>query len=156
MALYNPGDQIPDLKVTDAEGHLKPLSAQMGKRGLLIFALRGTWCAFCVQQIKSVQRHYHRYAGVGVTSVFITPESEDSLWTLKISQPQPLNFGLHSDPGRETMELFIEREHIDTLPATYLLDTDRRVVWRYIGKDAEDHPGHQTLLEAIAGSLVAT
>jgi len=153
MPIYDLGQVVPDVKVTDTEGHLKPLSQQMGQKGLLIFVLRGTWCAFCVDQINTVQRNHHRYAEQGVESVFITPETADSVWSFRISQARPLKFGIHPDTKRETLELFISQTEIGILPATYLLDTRLRVVWRYIGKDEEDRPNHPAILEAVRAFL---
>lgn len=150
MSVLQIGDSAPDIQITNAEGKLVPLSQAVGEKGLLVFVLRGTWCAFCVDQIAGVQRNYHRYAKQGVESVFITPEDGDSVWTFRISQPKPLSFGLHADPSRETMELFVLQEHVETMPATYLLDNDLKVVWSYYGTGEEDRPGHQTIMDAIA------
>ena len=149
----NVGDVVPDIKVMDATGHLTPLSQQMGDKGLLVFVLRGTWCSFCVQQIQSVQRNHHRYTNQGVASVFISPEAAESVHTFRISYPRPLPFGLHSDPTREMLEIFVEQESVGVLPATYLLNKDRNIVWRYIGQHKEDRPGHHQLTQIIGELL---
>lgn len=156
MEIFQVGDVVPNLDVTDAEGHLKPLSKQMGEKGLLIFVLRGTWCPSCVMQIKMVQRHYQRYLELGVNSQFILPEPEDSVWTFKISQPRPLKFGLHADPLHQTTELFLPTKGIGVLPAAYLLNTERQVVWTHIGESLEDRPTHQQILDAISQHLAGT
>jgi peroxiredoxin len=153
MSVFNVGDIVPDLRVVDSGGRLKPLSEQMGEKGLLVFVLRGTWCAFCVNQINSVQRNYHRYANQGVETVFITPEPYESIETFKLSLARPLPFGLHADPTRQTVEYFVERGAVGVSPATYVLDRDRRIVWRYIGKHEEDRPGHNQITQVIADYL---
>ncbi len=155
MQTFMIGDTIPDIQVTNTEGQLTPLSAQMGEKGLLLFILRGTWCPVCVMQIKMVQRYYTSYWDLGVNSQFVMPEEEDSVWTFKVSQPRPLLFGLHPDPKRETSELFLPTEGIGVLPAAYLLNTDRQVVWQHIGQHLEDRPTHQQLLDAITANLAS-
>lgn len=153
MAGYQLGERVPDIFVSDAEGKLKMLSEQLGERGLLIFVLRGTWCPTCVAQIQTVRRNYQKYAAEGVNTVFISPETEDNVWAFRISQPTPLPFGLHADPDRQTMELFIQSDAIGELPAAYLLDTQRRVIWRHLGIRADDRPSHQQILDAMTQFL---
>lgn len=153
MAGYVLGKIVPDIFVADSEGQLKLLSAQVGKRGLLIFVLRGTWCPTCVAQIQTVRRHYQKYASEGVETVFISPEAEENVWAYRISQPTPLPFGLYADPNHQTAQLFIQDEAVGTLPAAYLLDGERRVVWRYLGTRADDRPSHQQILDAVTQFL---
>jgi peroxiredoxin len=129
------------------------LSAQIGERGLLVFVLRGTWCAICVEQMNTIQRNYHRFVGQGVTTVFLTPEAEGPVHTYKISQPTPLQYGLHPDPNLSALEQFIQRDSIGLLPAVYLLNRDLRVVWRHLGEHSEDRPSNTRLLEAIQTNL---
>lgn len=155
MPKFAIGDVLPDLMVNDTEGQAVPLSKMIGSRGLFIFVLRGTWCPFCVTQIQSVRRNQSRYTELGVNSVFITPESRDSLWAFRMSMANPLPFGLYADPKHDTLAQLVREDAIATLPVTYLLDTNRRVVWNYIGKDSEDRPGHRTVMQAIEAHLAA-
>jgi peroxiredoxin len=154
MSGYDIGDTVADIRISDPEGRLQPLSAQIGERGLLVFVLRGTWCAICVEQMNTIQRNYHRFVGQGVTTVFQTPEAEGPVHTYKISQPTPLQYGLHPDPNLSALEQFIQRDSIGLLPAVYLLNRDLRVVWRHLGEHSEDRPSNTRLLEAIQNHLI--
>jgi hypothetical protein len=102
-----------------------------------------------VQQLSTIQRNYHRFTGQGVASVFLTPEEEGSVFSYKISQPTPLRFGLHPDPGLSALAQYISSDDIGILPAAYLLDRNLRVVWRHLGQHSEDRPSNTRLLEAI-------
>jgi peroxiredoxin len=153
MSGYDIGDTLTDIRVSDPLGHLKLLSDQIGERGLLVFVLRGTWCAICVEQMTTIQRNYHRFVGQGVTSVFLTPEAEGPVHTYKISQPTPLQYGLHPDPELSALEQFIQRDSIGLLPAVYLIDHNLRVVWRHLGEHSEDRPSNTRLLQIIDAVL---
>lgn len=155
MKTYEIGDVLPDMRVADPQGSLKPLSAQMGEKGLVIFVLRGTWCPSCVSQIHGVQRNYNRYTRHGVTTVFISPEDARTIDNFRLSMPAPLRFGLHSDPKRETSEFFIPvpDEDFTVETATYLINHERQVVWSCFGNPVHDFPSHEQLLAAIESAL---
>lgn len=122
----------------------------MGSCGLLIFVLRGTWRPISVTQVHTIRRNYQELIERGITPVFISPEAEDSVWTFKISQPHPLPFALHADPKRTTTQMFVIPENIGILPAVYLLNRERQIVWTYIGEHSEDRPNQAQLIEAIS------
>jgi|GEM_PF-4247281 len=153
MDIFYVGDHLPDLKIADDKGSLKPLSDQMGKNGLAIFVLRGTWCPSCVSQISGVQRNYGQYSNKGVQSVFISPEEASAVEAFKISHPTPLKFGLHSDPKRETTELFLPKIENSPETATYLLNKEREVVWVRLGNAETDFPTHGEVITAIETHL---
>lgn len=152
---YAVGDVLPDLTVSDLEGQPTPLSAQMGDAGLLLVVLRGTWCPFCVGQIHAMRRYYPRFRELGINLVFVVPEDQARVWSFAVSSPEPLPFALHADERIEiTDDLTMVPETPSDRPlALYLLRPNRRIVWRYIGDDAETYPSYQQLLVTVTEHL---
>lgn len=148
---YDVGDILPNLIVTDADSQPTTLNDEMGDRGLLLFALRGTWCSFCVGQIHTMQKRYPIYQNMGVNSVFIVPEAHTKVWSFTISSRQPLPFGLHADERQDvTDSLTLTPTTPSERPlGIYLLNRDRKVLWRYVGFEADEYASQDALLTAI-------
>ena len=152
---YEIGDILPDIVVTDADSQPTTLSQEMGDKGLLLFALRGMWCSFCVGQIHTMQRHYPMYSRLGVNSVFIVPEAQTKVWSFAISSPKPLPFGLHADESQViTNALTMTPDTPSERPlGIYLLNGERKIVWRYVGFEADEYASQDTLVAAINNYL---
>lgn len=153
MERYSIGDILPDVSANDSDGITRQISAHMGERGLLLFVLRGTWCSICLAQMRTVQRNYKHYQELGVQSVFLSPEDETAIFSYQVSLPRPPAYTLYADPEKKTIQLLLNPDDIGVLPATYLLDTERRVMWVHRGQHAEDRPTHANLLAAIEAHL---
>lgn len=152
---YPIGSILPDMMVTDAGNMPSTLSRQMGERGLLLYVLRGTWCPFCVSQINGMRRRYPRYQQQGVDTVFIVPEPVANVYSFAISSPHPLPFGLHADEQTELADTLTHpvEDPNDRPIGIYLLNTQRQVVWRFVGTEDDDYPSQQRLLDLIQHQL---
>lgn len=148
---YEVGDILPDIVVTDADSQPTTLSQEMGEKGLLLFALRGTWCSFCVGQIHTMQKRYPVYSQLRVNSVFIVPEAQTKVWSFAISSPKPLPFGLHADESQAiTNDLTLTPPTPSERPlGIYLLNRERKIVWRYVGFEADEYASQVALVSAI-------
>ena len=148
---YEIGDVLPDIVVTDADNQPTTLSQEMGDKGLLLFALRGTWCSFCVGQIHTMQKRYPVYSQLGVNSVFIVPEAQTKVWSFAISSPKPLPFGLHADESQAITDALTMRPDTPSERplGIYLLDCERKIVWRYVGFEADEYASQDALIAAI-------
>lgn len=149
--VYDIGATVPDLIVTDADNMPASLTSQMGERGLLIYVLRGTWCAFCIGQIDKMRRRYPKYQARGVNTVFIVPEPQATVYGFAVSAPQPLPFSLHADEQLDIANsLTREVDEPNQRPiGIYLLSPKREVVWRFVGHEDEDFPSQDRIFDQI-------
>ena len=144
------GDTLPDFKITNVYGDESTLQQEMGKNGLIIFVLRGTWCPFCIHQIVATRVRYIHFQRRGVNAVFVIPEEAFKVDGFRLTVSKPLPFGLHADEDATIADLLVGA----ALPGTsrkigiYLLNRERKIVWRYVGWD-NDYPSHQVVMDAI-------
>jgi peroxiredoxin len=63
-----------------------------------------------------------------------------------------LTFPLLSDPEAQAIRLYagLEEDTGRAKPATFVIDRRGRVAWSYIGKDANDRPTTEMILEALS------
>jgi peroxiredoxin len=148
------GDQLPDFKVTSADGEDSTLQSEMGTNGLLIYVLRGTWCPFCIHQIVAARARYPNLQKHGVNAVFVIPEEVFKIDGFRLTVSRPLPFGLHADEEATIANTLAG----EPLPGTsrkvaiYLLNREREVKWRFVGWD-DDYPAHHVVLDAIKEHL---
>ncbi|PJF40202.1 MAG: hypothetical protein CUN55_13015 [Phototrophicales bacterium] len=155
MSQYEVGTILPDLIVNDADNMPTSLKTQMGEKGLLIYVLRGTWCPFCVGQIDRVRRRYPKYQAQGVNTVFIVPEPYATVNGFAVSTPRPLPFQLYADEQSTLADALtypVETPRERPI-GIYLLNKERKIVWRFVGHEDENFPTQQDILDVIATYL---
>jgi len=87
--------------------------------------------------------------------VFIVPETHTKVWSFAISSPKPLPFGLHADEAQIiTNDLTMTPDTPSDRPlGIYLLNRERKAVWRYVGFEADEYPSQSALVAAITDHL---
>jgi peroxiredoxin len=145
-----PGDTLPDFKVTNVNGDESTLQQEMGENGLLIFVLRGTWCPFCVHQIVATRARFPHFQRRGVNAVFVIPEEAFKTDAFRLTVRKPLPFGLHADEDATIADMLVGAVPPGTTRKVgiYLLNLEREIVWRFVGWD-DDYPVHQDVIDAI-------
>lgn len=152
-----PGDTLPDFGVTSVNGDKSTLQQEMGKNGLIVFVLRGTWCPFCIHQIVATRARYAHFQRRDVNAVFVIPEEAFKIDGFRATVSKPLPFGLHADEEATIANLLVG----ELVPGTsrkvgiYLLNPERKIMWRFVGWD-DDYPAHQVVIDAIQEHIPAS
>jgi peroxiredoxin len=78
MPLLNPGDAFPALTVTQPGGQALVLpDAFAGSFGVVLF-YRGSWCRYCVEQLRAFQRSSARLAKANIRVSALSSDDENT------------------------------------------------------------------------------
>jgi peroxiredoxin len=164
------GDQAPVFELPDGDGMLWGSEDLLRRGPLAIVFYRGRWCAYCNTQLCALQEIHSRIAAAGMSLIAISPQTQKhSYMTRDMSR---LRFPVLSDQGnhvarkfglvyRLPAELQTMYESIMTklpgyngdqswelpLAATYLVQSDRKIVYARIDTDWRRRPEPEELLE---------
>ncbi len=158
-----PGVAAPKFELPDVNGNKVSLSLllESGKKIMLLF-YRGGWCPLCSKQLASLTQDYEQFKKKGALIVAVSNEppnnGKELLKTLK------LPFLLLVDQKSEVLDKYgvkvTKRDSIDVraldgnykyyaLPSVFIIGTDGKVIWRYIGKNHRDRPRNSDILARL-------
>ena len=139
------GQPLPELSVLAADGKATTVQAHLGSRVTLLNFLHGTWCAECVSQLYSLQRHKREIAEAGADIVVVTRDKPESLATFLLSASPSLEYTVLVDPDGAAHQQVGAGGH------TLALVVDRHQIVRWVThwSDRRDQPGYQTLLRVL-------
>lgn len=144
------GNPLPHFETQDEEGKLRTPQNLMGKNGLLLVFVYGTWCAPCVQTIYSVGRTAQAYLNEGVNVAIVAVDDAPTLKNFKLTSPTPINYPLLADPEEELHKLYDS-----AIAKTYLIvDPEGIVRAKFVNADGKSKPSHQALMGAVEEHLL--
>ena len=149
------GQPLPELSVLAAGGKATTVQAHLGSRATLLNFLHGTWCAECVSQLYSLQRHKREIAEAGADIVVVTRDKPESLATFLLSATPSLGYTVLADPDGAAHQRVGAGGHTMAL----VVDGHLSVRWVTHWSDHRDQPGYQTLLQILqeaAGKTLTT
>ena len=131
-----PGKFFPDFSVTDLNG--KPLSLSQFKGKVVLVDFWATWCPPCVAEIPNVRAAYGKYRDKGFEIVGISLDrSKADL--LKFIGQHKLTWPQYFDGDNPAASLG-EKYGIESIPATFLMDADGKIIATNLrGDDLEKH-----------------
>ncbi len=107
------GQLMPDLPLWALDGQQKSTREFAGKRQVFLF-YRGSWCPFCVAQIRELAQQYQQLSAAGIELILVSGQSEEKTAALAKQFNIPLHF-------RVDRQLHAAQElglvHPDGLPA---------------------------------------
>lgn len=153
------GQTAHDFELPDASGNTVSLSDLLAKGSVVVTFYRGSWCPYCNLQLRALQEKLSDIHALGAQLVAISPQMPDE--SLTKSEKGALKFTVLSDDGArvaaqygvawEVPELLLEHMRVDRkldleelnngngsilpIPATFVLDRDGQVVWRFVDVD---------------------
>lgn len=166
-------EKAPDFELADPEGKLVSLHSLLKTGPVVLTFYRGSWCPYCNLQLRALQARLKDIHALGATLVAISPQVPDGSMTQdEISQ---MDFVVLSDQDAqiasqygiawEVPEFLIEHMRVDRnlnlekinngnasvlpIPATFVLDSDGVVKWRYIDVDYRTRSEPDDIIEAL-------
>jgi peroxiredoxin len=130
MAFLKPGDEFPDLTLTLAGGDtLEVPSALAGGYAVVLFN-RGSWCPFCVAQLRAFQRALPQFeeAGVKVVSLSVDDEATATEMIAKNRLAFPVGYGADADAIAAATGAFVNPQPHYLQSTGFVLDPEGRVV----------------------------
>jgi peroxiredoxin len=119
-----PGVAFPDFQEKDLDG--KPLSLSRYKGKIVLVDFWATWCGPCVNELPTVIEAYKKYHDKGFEIVGISLDrKEDAL--KKFIQEKEMTWRQYFD-GKGWQSKLAEKYGINSIPATYLLDREGKII----------------------------
>lgn len=167
------GQRLPPFALPDAAGHIVRSDELLAAGPLVVTFYRGGWCPYCNLALKALLEVEPELRARGATLVAITPERPDA--AAETSGKNALSFSVLSDTGSAYGRLlglvFTVPPALDALyrqsgndlrmhnasptsdlpyPATYVVDREGQVVWRFVNADHYQRAEPADVLAAVA------
>lgn len=167
------GKKAPEFQLPNAQGQTVSLTGLLAKGPAVVMFYRGSWCPYCNLQIRALQARLADIHACGAELVAISPESPDG--SLSMVERDALEFPVLSDKGADVAARFGVAwkvpepllEHIRKgrnldlaeinqgnanvlpIPATFVVNRDGVVAWRFLDVDYRTRPEPGDVLAAL-------
>ncbi len=171
------GDIAKDFTLLNAVGNSVSLDDVISENEFVIVSFyRGTWCAYCNMELRALQLRNDEFKKLSAKIVAISPQSPDASMTTK--EKNELEFEVLSDSGNKIAKeygLVFSLAHelrpiyksfgIDIpsnnkedsyeipMPATYLLNKNKEIIFSFIDEDYTKRCEPQDIIDAIKSQL---
>ncbi|RLE01562.1 MAG: AhpC/TSA family protein [Bacteroidetes bacterium] len=167
------GNKVIDFHGTDQEGNKIQLSELLKRGKVVVVFYRGQWCPLCIPHLRKLQDGLMYLIGKGASILIITPEKQENIQKtiLKTNIKIPIIY----DENYKIMEIFdvafvpgkglrvmyntmlrADLKHSQSddsqtlpVPATFIIDTDSRIIWRHFDCDYKK----RAIIEEILNQL---
>lgn len=168
------GQSAPGFDLPNPDGEQVSLAGLLAQGPVVVTFYRGSWCPYCNLQLRALQSRLADIKALGANLVAISPQVPDgSLTKDEISQ---MDFVVLSDQSAkvassygvawEVPEYLREHMRVDRqldleainngnatilpIPATFVLNRDGIVTWRYVDVDYRTRSEPQDIIDALA------
>lgn len=167
------GDHAPNITLPDAMGQAVSLGQLWQQGPLVLVFYRGGWCPYCNLELRAWQQHLDTLRQYGARLVAVSPQTPDN--SLSTAEKNDLAFPVLSDSSLAAaegfgiafqmplslIELYGKFGHdlpvlngngrwVLPLPATYVIDTEGRIVFAHIEADYRERAEPASVLAAVA------
>ncbi len=134
QSALKPGVPFPDFTETDLDG--KPISIAAYKGKVVLVDFWATWCGPCVAELPTVLKAYEKYHDKGFEIIGISLDSDKEKLTSFIKQKN-MPWQQFFD-GKGWQNKLAGQYGINSIPATYLLDKDGKIIAKGLRGEALD------------------
>ena len=104
-----------------------------------------------MQQLTRLAEDYDKFKQAGVELIAISADAQSFAWSL--GQTLNARFQILSDSDRKVITSYgvlnpTEHDGI-AHPSVFILDKEGRIKYMYVGKDPQDRPSDETILEEV-------
>jgi peroxiredoxin len=150
------GDKAPDFTLENMDGQKLTLSDVYSKRNVVLVFYRGQWWPYCTTQLGELKGlltpEEKNQVQILAVSVDSHDDSKKFVQKLKERFTGDLDFPLLEDKDRKVINrygIFNPNSKGWPHPATYVLDKQGIVRWRFIETDYKKRPTNAQILEAL-------
>lgn len=126
------GSPFPDFSETDLDG--KPISVGNFKGKVVLVDFWATWCGPCVGELPNVLKAYEKYHGKGFEIVGVSLDSDKDKLTTFL-KAKNMTWQQFFD-GKGWKNKVAEKYQVHSIPATYLVDKDGKLIASNLRGDA--------------------
>ena len=147
------GDKAADFSVMDSTGHFMKLSDVQEGWWLVLILYRGHWCSACQNQLLNLKQDYPRFQQIRVTlaAVSVDPVEDAAHMNEQWRFPFPLlcdtqfhiidAYGARHEKGHDEKDI--------SRPAVIIIDPQKIIRYKYVGKSPVDRPEDDEILFRI-------
>ncbi|MCA9303947.1 MAG: AhpC/TSA family protein [Phycisphaerales bacterium] len=173
---YQVGEKMPNITLPaigkDGKETEASLESMLADGPVVLTFFRGSWCPYCVTELKAVEKRIKKIEALGASVLAISPEQPAE--TVKLDKKLKLDFVLATDHNNvvarqlgllfqmpdEMIEKYKEYK-IDVpqsngtetwqlpIPATYVIDTDRTIRFAFVDVDYSKRANYDDVLEIL-------
>lgn len=166
------GDIAPDFTLADAHGGSANLAVLVQKGPVVLSFFRGGWCPYCKGELRALQDALAAFAAHGATLLAISPQTrernratveENGLGFAVLADVEGAvaqSYGLAFDLAADLRPIFTRFGHalpeingsdrwLLPLPATYVIDRDRRIALASVDTDYRNRLEPATIVSAL-------
>ncbi|GAC1605020.1 MAG: peroxiredoxin-like family protein [Acidimicrobiales bacterium] len=166
------GDTAPDFTLPDANGDKVNFAGLLETGPVVLAFYRGGWCPYCSTELRALQASLPELRELGATLVAISPQTPDN--SLSTAEKLELAFPVLSDVGNTVSRAFglvftlpeslravytgfgldLPAANGDDsfelpVPATYVIDRNGSVTWRFADADYTRRAEPSDILDAV-------
>ncbi|MGG7440007.1 peroxiredoxin-like family protein [Chryseobacterium arthrosphaerae] len=167
-----PGEKMPEFILPNATGKMID-SNDILKKGKMILAFyRGSWCPYCNLELKFLQDNLSRIKDKNAVLIAVSPQTPDH--SLSMAEKNRLGFEVLSDQnndfakklgivfqlqdfvlpyyrnlGINLSEFNNNDENLLPVPAVFVVDQDRRVIFKYLDVNYMNRVDVEELIQAL-------
>jgi peroxiredoxin len=153
------GEQLPEFPLTTLDGERVSSRVLVGRPRVILF-YRGTWCPFCMTQVRELAARYRELERRGVGVALVSPQRADESADLATRFDVPMDFFI--DTGGEASRaldlvqaggvpvIFGAGTDGDTVvPTVLIIDARGVVLWRAIADNHRVRPDPEVFLRVL-------
>lgn len=166
------GEKAPTFSLTNADGKKVELRELLTHGFVLLTFYRGIWCPYCQTQLRAYQEILPEIHKAGGNLVAVSPQLPD--YSLTVKEDWSLDYEVLSDLKSQVAGKFgicydVPDSHISVLemsgfpidknngddkgilpiPASFLIDQDRIIRWRFVDNDYRNRAEPEDILRAL-------
>jgi peroxiredoxin len=143
---------MPDFRLTNIDNQPIALAALRGARGLVLAFIHGTWCPYCIRQLKRLNAATPDLLAQGVGVACVTHDPLATVAAYQQTAQPPLRFTLlaDSEPSLAHAYNVFDPDHRAPYPAVIYGDAAGIVQYSDLSTDPDCFPNMERLREVVA------
>ncbi len=150
------GEKAPRIELPAEGGNTWRLASHKGEDVVLLTFYRaygGYQCPHCMKQAKRLGAAAEQLRGAGAQAVSVYPGTSEQLreFINKVTGKQIPDNPMVLDTDREAAAAYgvLKADGKGVRPATFVIDREGMIRWKYVGKSASDRPDMETVLAEV-------
>ena len=167
------GDIASDIKLPNAVGEEVSLYSTLENNDFAVINFyRGVWCPYCNLELQALQSYNEEFSKLGATLIAVSPQSADA--SLSTKEKNELTFEVLSDSNNlvakdyglvfslaeELRPIYLsfgidipasnnEESYEIPMPATYVINKNKEIIFAYIDEDYTKRCEPQDILDTL-------
>ena len=147
-------EQAPDFQLRNQEGRHVRLRTLTRQGPVLVVFYRGSWCPFCVSELRGLQGIEEKLRQNGVRIAAISVDTPAAVRSMALRMEIGFDV-LSDDDGKTVQEYGVlhpgggPRDSDTAIPSHFLVAPDGTILWRRVASRVQDRASPDDVLQAV-------